>query len=206
MGMVQSQIKAAIFDIGMVLLRFDFSLTVKKVRGRCKVGDEEISRLFWGSGLVKAYDRGEVTTSEFGIRGAKLIGFDGDPEELISAWSDIFEHNQCMIERVGRWKARGMALYLLSNTCESHVNFFTAKYDFFELFDGRVYSYKEGCAKPEPAIYQTLLDRFGLQASSTLMIDDRLENIEAARNLGIKGLLYEEDKALEAQLLRLGLD
>jgi len=155
---------------------------------------------------VDAYDRGKVTTQEFAETACKLIGFKNGCEELIEAWSDIFTPNQPMIERAHRWKKQGLPLYVISNTCEAHVNFFTAKYDFFQIFNGMILSYREGLLKPEPQIYKLALSRFGLTPETTLFIDDRLENILAARELKIQAIHYEDDFSLAENLKACGLE
>ncbi len=199
-------IRAAVFDIGMVLLRFDFSITLKKIEGRCKAGPDQIPVMLWGSGLVDAYDRGRIATDEFARKASTVIGYDGTTEEFIGHWVDIFTPVDSMIARARRWKERGMPLYLLSNTCESHIEFFTARYDLFRMFDGAVYSCRAGLMKPEKAIYEKLLREHALEASATVFIDDREENVRAARELGIRAVQYEDETGLADALRGWGLD
>lgn len=199
-------IRAAIFDIGMVLLRFDFSMTVEKIRGRCSVGADQIPLMLWGSGLVDAYDRGLIDTEEFACKASTVIGFQGTGTEFISHWTDIFTPVDQMIARAHRWKERGMPLYLLSNTCESHIEFFTSRYDVFGIFDGAVYSCRGGLMKPEKQIYEKLLREYSLEPSTTVFIDDREENVSAAKELGICAIRYEDEPKLIAALQGIGLD
>ncbi len=199
-------IHSAIFDIGMVLLRFDFNHSVRRLKDRCKVKPHEIAEKFFESGLVDAYDRGRIGTPEFARQASSLIGFQGTDDELIHAWSDIFSPNEPMMERVRNWKRAGMKLYFLSNTCEAHIEFFVPRYEVFSLFDGGIYSCRVGCAKPEPAIYDRILKDYGLVPRETVFIDDRLENVIASRQFHIHGLHYEDDASLTRDLKALGLD
>ncbi len=204
--MKSSPIRAAVFDIGMVLLRFDFKRTATRLDGRCRVPVTEIAPLFWERGLVDSYDRGLLSTAAFASEICQRIGFQGTAEELIVAWSDIFTPNEPMIRRVRRWKGRGLPLHLLSNTCESHVDFFTSRFDFFGEFDGAVYSCREGLLKPEPGIYERLIQRHRLDPVATVFIDDRLENVEAARSIGLQACHYTDEEKLTSDLLPWGLD
>jgi hypothetical protein len=76
---------------------------------------------------------------------------------------------------------------------------------FLGWFDGTVVSGREGVAKPEPAIFTRLLDRFGLAPNTTLMIDDTEENLEAARKLGIQTVLFRSSRHLRAELEAVGV-
>lgn len=204
--MTPPSIRAAIFDIGMVLLRFDFSITIEKVRDRCSAGPDQIPVMLWGSGLVDAYDRGRISTEEFARKAGAVIGFRGAPEEFIRHWVEIFTPVDAMIARARRWKARGMPLYLLSNTCESHIEFFTSRYDIFRIFDGAAYSCRTGFMKPEKEIYEALIREHRLDPSATVFIDDREENVRAARELGIHAVQYEDEASVVGSLRALGLD
>lgn len=199
-------IRAAVFDIGMVMLRFDFGLTVRRMAPRCRVPADSMAALFWKSGLVDEYDRGRISSEAFATEAARRIGFPGTTAELLQAWSDIFEPIPAMFERVRRWKAAGLPVYLLSNTCEAHVEFFTARWDIFQEFTGAVYSCRVGSIKPEPAIYHSLFSGHGVNPATTVFIDDRAENIEAARGLGMRAFQYRDEASLVEGLRPLGLD
>jgi 2-haloacid dehalogenase len=79
------------------------------------------------------------------------------------------------------------------------------RYDFLGWFEGTVVSSSEGVIKPDARIYRVLLERYGLQAGSTLMIDDSPRNIEAARALGMPTVLFESPEALRRELEEAGV-
>ena len=83
---------------------------------------------------------------------------------------------------------------------------FLRRFPVYGLFDGEVVSCEERTVKPEPRIYEILLERYGLTPSETLFIDDREMNIEAAAALGIRGFLFDHrdpDAACDALRERL---
>ncbi|MCI9292597.1 MAG: HAD family phosphatase [Erysipelotrichaceae bacterium] len=88
-------------------------------------------------------------------------------------------------------KALGNAVYLLSNIGEESHRYLKHKYDFFDLADGMVLSYQERVLKPNPAIFRILLDRYCLDPSDCVFFDDRKENVETARLLGIQGIVFQ---------------
>jgi putative hydrolase of the HAD superfamily len=79
-------------------------------------------------------------------------------------------------------------------------------FDWLARFDVLVWSYQLGMAKPEPAIYQHTLRELGVEPGEALFIDDRLVNIEAARALGMQGILFSTVERLRADLIANGLD
>ena len=91
---------------------------------------------------------------------------------------------------VGDLKAAGYRLYVLSNMSREFIAFLR-RFPVYRLFDGEVVSCEEGTVKPEPRIYEILLERYGLDPAETLFIDDRAANIAAAEGLGIAGYLFD---------------
>jgi 2-haloacid dehalogenase len=79
------------------------------------------------------------------------------------------------------------------------------RFAFLGWFDGTVVSGREGVAKPEPAIFMRLLDRFGLTPRTTLMIDDTKENLDTASRLGIQTALFHSSGQLRADLENAGV-
>ena len=202
----ETQIEAVVLDIGMVLLKFDFERSLQRMVGHCKVKPAEIIPTLVEDDLLTAYEVGAITTAKFGEQACNLIGFDGELSEFIEAWSDIFSYNEPMIARVRRWHAKGMPLYALSNTCESHVELFTRKFDVFQLFRGMVFSCREGLVKPDPLIYRRLIERYQLQPNHTLFVDDLSENVRAAAQLGFQAIQYNGEERLKVELKRVGLE
>lgn len=86
-------------------------------------------------------------------------------------------------------KAAGYKLYVLSNMSLEFIEFLR-KTEVYKYFDGEVVSCEEHVVKPDAEIYRRLVERYGLDVSETLFIDDRKENVEAARNEGWKGFNF----------------
>jgi 2-haloacid dehalogenase len=79
------------------------------------------------------------------------------------------------------------------------------RYPFLRWLDGTVVSGFEGVAKPDPRVYELLLDRFGLDAARTLFIDDSPKNVAAARGVGMQALEFRSPAALRDELIAAGL-
>lgn len=102
-------------------------------------------------------------------------------------------------------KERGYKVYLLSNYGKTSFEAARDKgrLSFLPLVDGGVISYEVKIVKPEPGIYEVLLERYGLKAEECVFLDDRAENVEAARKLGFHGIVVEgyEQSREEMKLL-----
>lgn len=94
-------------------------------------------------------------------------------------------------------KEAGHQIYILSNWDPESFVLLENKYpDFFSLFDGIVISGNIGIAKPDPAIFEYILNKYHLNPSDTIFIDDQQENIDVAQALGIYSIRYTKKKGL----------
>lgn len=181
-------IKAFIFDIGNVLLRFDFTPAVNHLAGHSaidpSVGLAEVER------LKLPYERGDTDTPTFLRQVRDLLGYDGSEADLIRCYQEIFWANEPM-HRLVEALAPHYPLYLLSNTSQLHLDYVEATFPVFRHFRDGVYSHLAGCAKPEPLIYEKAITGFDVDPATTLFIDDLLPNIEAARAAGLQAIHYD---------------
>ncbi len=102
-------------------------------------------------------------------------------------------------------KQRKYPVYALSNWSTETFPLAQKRFDFLKLFDGIVISGAEKCVKPEPKIYQILLDRYHLQAQECIFTDDKPANIEGAKALGFDTVLFTSPEALRAELQQRGI-
>ena len=102
-------------------------------------------------------------------------------------------------------KQAGYPLYGLSNWSAETFPYAREKYDFFDLFDDMVISGEVGHIKPDPEIFQIMLDKIGRPARECLLIDDALPNINQANNMGFATILFESPAQLEKELKQLHL-
>lgn len=97
------------------------------------------------------------------------------------------------------------ALFGLTNWSAETITIAYNKYDFFKHFDGIVVSGDENFVKPDPKLYQVLLNRYNLKADESLFIDDNLKNIKIASEMGFHTIHFTEDIDLEKEVKNLGL-
>ena len=182
-------IRAALFDIGNVILPFDFGPAQAALRARSCVQEPAAWEKL--TALKDAYEAGGMDRAAF-IAGVRHhVGFAGSDDEFIEIWSDIFSANPPMDALIEQLRVGGMPLYLLSNTSDIHVEAFRSRHPIFGRFGGAVYSYEERLMKPDPEIFQRAIERFSLVPDETLYVDDLPPNVNAAAALGFVAMLYD---------------
>jgi putative hydrolase of the HAD superfamily len=199
-------IRAFLFDIGNVLLKFDFSVAMKKTLALSEVRDP-IEATAQVDRIKVGYEDGQIDRAAF-LRGVfDVLRYRGTEAEFVAAWEEIFTPNEPMIVLVERLHGR-YPLYLLSNTSDIHREYFFRTYEFFGRFAAGTYSYEAKASKPGREIYALAQRQHGLEPASTFFIDDLLPNIETARALGFHAHHYHygEHEKLLAQLAEHGVE
>lgn len=178
--------KNIVFDLGGVLFfRDKHKCTPEFVEFFSFVRSEQMPE-FW-----EEYDRGTSTLEEVTHTLCRINDCAYEKcADYLRRSIDIQETVKPTEALIRDLKAAGYKLYVLSNmSCEfiAHLRTFPV----YALFDGEVVSCEEGVVKPEPRIYEILLERYDLDPSETLFVDDRPANIAAAERLGIRGQLFD---------------
>jgi len=193
-------VRAMLFDIGNVLLRFDFKLALDKLASQSEVSDavEVLARI---DRVKIAYEDGQIDRAAFLRAVFDVLRFRGAEADFVAAWEDIFEPNAPMVALVEQLHGR-LPLYLLSNTNDIHLDYLRRRYAFFGRFDGGVFSHEARASKPGREIFEIVCRQCRLEPAGTFFIDDLLPNIETARALGFQCHHYHHDRhdALIAQL------
>lgn len=199
-------IKNIIFDIGNVLADFRWKEFLQD-RG---FDEEMVARIAKASVLSPVWfelDRGKWTDEEI------LQGFvDADPEiekELHHAFDNVegmVTIRDYAIPWLQELKAKGLKVWYLSNFSRKAERDCKESLAFLPYMDGGILSYKEQLIKPDAAIYELLLERYGLVAEECVFLDDTLPNVEAAKALGIHGIHFTTKDQAERELREFGVN
>jgi 2-haloacid dehalogenase len=100
---------------------------------------------------------------------------------------------------------RGTRLLGLTNWSAETYPHAEATFDFMGLFEGVLVSGVEGVAKPDPAVFRLLVERYGLEPARTVFVDDSARNVAAASAAGLRGLLFTDADRLRRDLSAMGL-
>jgi len=183
-----------VFDLGKVLVDFDYSIAIRRFTERSDADVEQIQRLV-NSPIQVDYESGKITTDEFYAAIREGAGFLGDRAEFVSIFADIFSPMETMIEFFERLKPFGIPTCVFSNTNEIAIGHIREGFPFYSVFDNYVLSYEEGGMKPDEPIYDAVEQRTGEFGASILYIDDRPENIETGKGRGWQTILQENEAA-----------
>lgn len=199
-----SKIKNIIFDFGGVLIDWDPVYLYRKIFDDEKEMDhflENICTQEWN--MQQDAGRSLSDATEF------LQAKHPEHKELIAhfytRWEEMIagelKENVSVLKKL---KSK-FPIYGLTNWSAETITIAYNKFDFFELIDGIVVSGDEKLIKPDPRLYQILLDRYNLKANESLFIDDNINNIETAQNMGFKTIHFTEGVNLENKVKDMGL-
>lgn len=188
----QKKIKAVLFDLGKVLLNFNFEPAFRRLEKRGAKNAAQIRRFFLRSGLEVLYDGGKISSREFYLEVKRGLGLEISFTQFRAVWNDIFTPIAPMIRLVGRLHGK-KRLVLISNTNAMHFDHVKKRYAVLKKFDRHVLSYKEKVRKPDPRIYQVASAACRAHPHEIFYIDDREDLTDAARDLGFHVHTYRND-------------
>ncbi|MFM2285171.1 MAG: hypothetical protein RLZZ543_668 [Bacteroidota bacterium] len=185
-------IDAIIFDLGGVILNIDYQLPIKAFQ---KLGITDFASHFSQasqSGLLDDYETGAISSEDFIQELRRYVKPETTDTQIIDAWNSILldlpEERLFILEKA----AENHRIFLLSNTNDIHIQEFNSylldehNLPSLEPFFEQLYlSYEVGLRKPDQRIFEYVLQDAGLEPSSTLFIDDSIQHIQAASELGI---------------------
>lgn len=185
-------LRAVVFDYGMVLTgppNAEAHDALVRITG---LVPDRFEQLYWAD--RHAYDEGKLTGITFWQKFICDAGLKLGPAAVVelNRWDARMwtTQNPVMLAWQLALKRRGLRTAILSNMGNSVLENMQREFDWLGRFDVLVWSYQHGIAKPDPAIYRHTLNQLGTSPQETLFLDDRLVNIEAARALGIIGMVF----------------
>src|SRR6266478_6752619 len=195
-----------VFDLGGVLIDWDPRHLYRKLFA----GDESAMEQFLANVCTHEWNRCQDAGRSF-AGGARLLQAEHpDKAELIDAYAARFDEMMPgpiagSVEILAELKDRGTPLYGLTNfSAETYPPAFE-RFEFLRWFDGILVSGEVGLIKPDPRIFELLIERFAIDPRRTVYIDDAETNVIAARPFGLHPIHFTEPAALRADLAALGL-
>ena len=188
------------FDLGKVLVDFDYYIAVSRIAARSKQPPDGIKIFLGQSQAIIDYECGRLTREEFYEQARKATGFRGTIEEFGDFFANIFTPIPPMIELHAGLRRRGIPTYIFSNTNDLAVEHIRRKFPFFRDFDGYIYSFEVGAMKPEAKIYEVLEKLAGRRGADIVYLDDRPENVAAGAARGWRTILHETPEKTRAAM------
>ena len=201
-------INTVVFDLGNVLIGFDWEKTYREIFGFEGEKFERIANATTRHNDWNLHDKGDFTEEEMLDR---FISNDPqDEEDIRHIFQDLsiivntYDYASDWIKSLQR---AGYKVYILSNYSEKSFNqaLEKGKLSFVKEADGAVISYQEKLIKPDPAIYKVLFERYDVVPENAVFIDDRADNIQAAIDCGMKGIVFKTKEQVIADLAEMGV-
>lgn len=200
-----SVISAVVFDVGKVLLDWDARYLYRQLipdEGALEAFLAEVVPLRWNLEL----DRGRDWEEALAKRIARFPQYEALIRAYRERWDEMVPGEIAgTVRLLERLCEQGVPCYALTNFNALTFQRVRHRYAFFDRFRGMLVSGEEGLVKPEPAIYELTVRRFGLDAATTLLIDDSEVNVQAAQACGWQGIVFQNPEDLAGQLVRVGL-
>jgi epoxide hydrolase-like predicted phosphatase len=196
--------QAIVFDFGGVLTgEPNRAAVVDFIKESFHMSEEEFEKVNQEKRL--AVKQGS-TDEEFWLAYAKTKGIilpSNWPVSFKSAMKEAIGVNSQMYQLVEELRERGILIALLSNIDE-RLSKLVREFGFYKPFAPCLLSCEIGIEKPDPKIYEFLLQELNLPAEEVVFIDDLPENIEAAKKIGLDAILFESEYQLRGELSKRG--
>jgi len=198
--------KTVIFDLGKVIVPFDFQRGYAAMEPHCGLKTADIRERIRQTGLVGPFESGEIEPEDFVARLTHALGLNMPYDQFCEMWNVIFLPETLVDEQLLEGLKKRYRLLLLSNTNAIHFEMIRDRYGILRHFDDYVLSYKVGAMKPSPKIYAAAVDKAQCEPHECFFTDDIAEYVEGARQSGIDAVQFQSAAQIKEELRRRGIE
>jgi glucose-1-phosphatase len=198
-------IKSVIFDLGKVIVAFDFTRGYAGMEKFCGYPAAEIPRRLASTDLVRRFESGLIEPEDFVAELSLILDLHVTYDQFCEIWSSIFLPEPLIPESLLEGLSRRYRLILLSNTNAIHFQMLEQTYPLLRHFHDKVLSYRVGAMKPSPAIYREAIARAECRPEECFFTDDIPEYVAAAQREGIDAVRFESREQIERELKLRGI-
>ena len=189
--MNKREYSAIVFDLGKVLIPFDYTLAINKLNKIEEgLGSRFIEFYKTNYNFHRDFERGKISETEFVNKMLEVVDHKVDSETFKKYYADIFSVNEEVASLLPILKDN-YSLFLLSNTDSIHQKYGWQKYEFLKYFDKLILSHEVHSVKPEEKIYRKVEEASGFPSKEHFYIDDIQEYVDAAIKLGWDAVVFE---------------
>ncbi len=203
--MPNAKFRAIIFDIGRVLIRVDVSRAMDGLASGLSLTPQEAWSAIEKDPRWLDWQEGRISPRDWHLHLSKRLGTSLTFEQFSEVWNRALDPNPIHAESFFENLSKNYRLALLSNTDPIHMSNEEARFSFFRFFPIRIYSYRVGASKPDPLIYREALQACKVRAEEAVYIDDIAAYAEAARRLGMTGIVFQSPEQLQSDFRDLGI-
>ncbi|UCH65027.1 MAG: HAD family phosphatase [Ignavibacterium sp.] len=194
--MRKRNISVIVFDLGNVLLPFDYNKLLSKLEKIESGLGEHFEEVYYSNyEFHRDFERGKISEEKFIGRMLKILNHKIDSDTFCNYYANIFEVNEDVAGLLPKLKDN-YKLIMLSNTDPIHTKHGWEHYDFLQHFDKLILSHEAGAVKPEEEIYRAVETASGVPSEEHIFIDDIEKYVDAAKNLGWDGIHFTDYSTL----------
>lgn len=198
-------IDVIVFDLGGVIVNVNFGSPLGILFDNSRSQSDIIKDKSKFSILLQDYETGNISAVKFHEKIIDHLGIKLSFDEFKNLSNEAIEAGDDGIDYIIKSLSDSYSLAILSNTNPIHYEHIKEIYPDLNLFDHKLLSYEMGEMKPDIAAYEKLLNATSRLPSQHLFIDDRIENINAAKEIGMDGILYSSISSLTDELRKRGI-
>ncbi len=180
-------ITTIILDIGGVFYSLDFRTKWNGFLRKTDRSLDEIKRVLYHNDLFYPYEKGLITSHEYYREVSTRLRSSMSFSDFREIWNSLLVKREKMF-RYAISLTHLLKLCILSNTNDLNAEILDR--DLLPLTSHLVYSFRVGCMKPDPKIFLIALEQWEIDPDECLFFDDRIENVEGARSVGINSQLF----------------
>jgi putative hydrolase of the HAD superfamily len=199
-------LKAVIFDLGGVIVPFDFGPAYERMQAWSGLGREEIRARLTDQGLAASFERGELSPDQFRAELNSRLATSISQDQFVEMWTSIFTPGKTLVteELIASLAARYRVL-LLSNTTATHYEWLASRTPHFRHMHDFVLSFAVGAVKPQAEIYAEAIRRAQCAPGECFFTDDVMAYVEGARAAGIDAVQFTSEEQLRRDLAERGV-
>jgi len=195
-----------VFDLGNTVIKLAYERVLENICRNAPASRDEVVELFEKPGSYRDLERGAITFAEFYDFLCDRAGYRGSLHEFRAIWADFFDGPMAGIEEVLDRVRERYRVAFLSNSNEVHAEVIPRQFAaLFRNDDRFIFSHRFQSAKPDPELFQRALEVIGASPQQTVLVDDLLENVLAARALGLRAFQFRDSATLLRELTEEGL-
>jgi len=195
-----------LFDLGNTVLKIAYERVLRAICAEASIARDELIDVLEEPGGYRDMERGAVSFWEFYEFLCDRAGYRGSIRDFHNVWSDFFDGPMPGIEEVLERVRAKYRVAFLSNSNEVHSELIPRQFSgLFERDDRFIFSHRFRVAKPDPEIFRRALEVIGALPHHAVLIDDLIENVIAARGVGMRAFQFRDSRSLLRELETEGL-
>lgn len=200
-------IRALLFDLGGVVIGFDFKRAFRVWAAAAGCDPTELERRFSFDEAYEQHERGEIDAAGYFSVLRRNLGLSISDEQLVAGWNDIYLGVIAGMSALLSAANRRLPVYAFTNSNPTHRDAWSKRFaNELSVFRSIFVSSDLGRRKPDPEAFSVVATRTGFQASEFLFFDDAPENVEGARVAGMRAVLVKSAADVREDLRQLGIE